>query len=238
MRKLQVTIPTVHNERLKGFILGDGSFSGKRPAILVIHGWMSNAQRYIDRVVPLTKIGYLCLLFDMRGHGETGYDLSKYSRKDHLDDCLAAYDYLAKFDQVDVDNITVLGSSYGGYLAALVSQKRQVARLVLIAPAQYQDELFDQPKQDLDEVELREYRLQHHGIQQQHALKAACDFTGSILLIQPENDERLPAQVSNDWLKAGGDKITHVIIKGADHSFRKAGANERMISEVVDWIEN
>src|SRR5690606_32989007 len=151
-----------NDEKLKGFVLRDESFTGKRPVVLVLHGWTSSTRRFPERVEPLVKMGYVCLLFDMRGHGATGYELAKYSRKDHLDDCLAAYDFIATLEDVDITAISVMGSSYGGYMAVLLTGKRPIKKLILLAPAQYQNKMFTEPQLAQDEQERRVYRLQHH----------------------------------------------------------------------------
>jgi len=236
MTRTNITIPTANNEKLKGFDLRDESFTGKRPVVLVLHGWTSSTRRFPERIDPLIKMGYVCVMFDMRGHGNTGYELAKYSRKDHLDDCLAAYDYISKLENVDTDNISVLGSSYGGYMAVLVTEKRPVKNLILLAPAQYQNEMFTEPQLTQDENERRQYRLQHHTPEDNHALAVIHNFKGKILLIQPELDEQVPAQVTSDYLEAMTADYSHKIIKGADHSFYNGDTNQQMISEIEKWF--
>jgi len=85
MKQEQVKIPTVNNQQLAALILSQPDFPTPRPAILVLHGWTSSKKRYIDRVAPLVELGYICLLFDMRGHGESDGELKNFSRKDHLE---------------------------------------------------------------------------------------------------------------------------------------------------------
>ncbi|NCN03889.1 MAG: alpha/beta fold hydrolase [Candidatus Pacebacteria bacterium] len=237
MIKTNIDISTTNNEKVKGFVLRDISFTGKRPVILVLHGWTSSTRRFPERVEPLLKMGYVCVMFDMRGHGNTGYELANYSRKDHLDDCLAAFDYISKSGNVDNDNISVLGSSYGGYMAVLLTEKRPIKNLILLAPAQYQNEMFTKPQLTQDEKERRQYRLQHHTPEDNHALAVIHNFKGKILLIQPELDEQVPAQVASDYLQAMNTNYTHKIIKGADHSFYNKDTNKQMISEVEKWFK-
>lgn len=114
MEATKVKIPTANNGQLAGMILRAEGFDGKRPVILAIHGWTSEMARYPQRIASPVKMGCIGLLFDMRGHGETGGELIKLSAKDHHDDCLAAYDYIKNIKAADTDNITVFGSSYGG----------------------------------------------------------------------------------------------------------------------------
>jgi dipeptidyl aminopeptidase/acylaminoacyl peptidase len=237
MKKIAVTIPTTNNEKLEGFVLRDESFTGKRPVVLVIHGWTSSTRRFPERVEPLVKMGYVCLLFDMRGHGVTGYELAKYSRKDHLDDCLAAYDFILTLEDVDTTAISVIGSSYGGYMAVLLTEKRPVKKLILLAPAQYQNEMFTEPQLAQDEQERRVYRLQHHTPEDNYALAVMNAFSGKVLLVEPELDAQVPPQVAQDYLEAILTDYDYHVIKGADHSFYNGKTNDEMIAVVKAWFK-
>ena len=80
------------------------------------------------------------------------------TREDNLRDVLAAYDVLVGHPAVDPGAMAIIGSSYGGYLAALLSALRPVRWLALRAPALYRDEDWDVPKGKLDREELTVYR--------------------------------------------------------------------------------
>ena len=53
------------------------------------------------------------------------------TRAQNLDDLKAAYDTLARLPSVDPASIAVVGLSYGGYLAALLTRERPVEWLAL-----------------------------------------------------------------------------------------------------------
>ena len=109
--------------RLDGTIFYPNNKGNKFPAILFVHGWTSERKRSYQYAKALSKLGYVCLLFDMRGHGTSDGDINKATTKEFLDDVLAAYDYLMKVEGVDKENISAVGSSFGGYLIALLSAK-------------------------------------------------------------------------------------------------------------------
>ena len=67
----------------------------------------------------------------------------------NLRDVLAAYDELVSHPMVDERSIAVDGSSYGGYLAAILTTLRPVRWLALRVPALYQDGGWDLPKKQL-----------------------------------------------------------------------------------------
>ena len=60
---------------------------------------------------------------------------------------LAAYDVLAASRRSTTPSIAVVGSSYGGYLAAILTSLRPVRWLALRVPALYKDEDWVLPKQ-------------------------------------------------------------------------------------------
>lgn len=232
----RVTIKTTKGESLKGMVLDKKVEGGKQPVILVIHGWTSNMARYPDRLAPALEKGYVCVFFDMRGHGETGGDLSQYSRKDHFDDCLAAYDFMIKLSMVDLENIFVFGSSYGGYMASLLCEKRPVHNLILKAPAQYPDEGWDEPKLSQGKDATGGYRLQHHTPEDNMALKAISEYRGKLLFIDCENDEQVPKQVINDYREFIPTKYDYELLEGSDHACRLPGMNEKFIERMGNWL--
>jgi len=83
MKQTSIEIKTEKQTALAGLVLTNETTIGNQPVVLVIHGWTSAMNRYPKRVASLVELGYTCLLFDMRGHGETGGELSLLSAKDH-----------------------------------------------------------------------------------------------------------------------------------------------------------
>src|SRR5258708_29797206 len=81
-------------------------------AVLFIHGWTSDESGYYPRAKALTNLGAICLTINLRGHGTSSGKLEDYSRKDHLDDVLAAHDFLADQEFVNRNDVSIVGASY------------------------------------------------------------------------------------------------------------------------------
>lgn len=113
------------NLKLDGTIFYPSIKKDKYPAILFVHGWTSERKRSFQYAKSLADLGYICLLFDLRGHGTSEGDINKATIKEFVDDVLAAYDYLLKIEVVDKENISAVGSSFGGYLVSLLSTQRK-----------------------------------------------------------------------------------------------------------------
>src|SRR3972149_9018314 len=107
----------VGNDQLKGSLFYPSPLKDKNPAVLFIHGWTSAQDRYFDQAKNLNDLGVICLTFDLRGHGISDGNINTQSRQNFLDDALCAYDFLVSDKNVDPNGITIIGSSFGAYLA-------------------------------------------------------------------------------------------------------------------------
>src|SRR5207253_10407655 len=122
--------------------IGDGNIAGtlvtpgtQIPGVLFVHGWGGSQQQYLTRAREVAALGCVCLTFDLRGHAETRTQYEAVSREQNLVDVVAAYDLIASNPNVDSSAIAVVGSSYGGYLPAILTSMRGVKCLALRAPA-------------------------------------------------------------------------------------------------------
>jgi uncharacterized protein len=209
-----------------------------RPAVLFIHGWRGDRSKYVERAKDLAALGFTCLAFDLRGHGGASEDeQSTITRVDNLNDAVAAYDLLAHNPFIDPSAITVFGSSYGGYLAMLLAGKRNVARLILRAPALYRDSGFGLPAAGaMKDVEA--YRARRTTPGRNLALKSIRGFTGDALIIASENDEFIPFQsienIRNACEQVRSPQVK--IIRGADHRLSKPTWGKQANKITNNWL--
>ncbi|MGI8420594.1 MAG: alpha/beta hydrolase family protein, partial [Candidatus Levyibacteriota bacterium] len=136
----------VDGQKLTGTLFYPEQIKTKNPAILFLHGWKSSQKRMIPRAQQLAKLGFICLSFNLRGHGDSEGDRKILSRKDYVDDVIAAYDFLVQQAHVDKERMGIICTSFGAYLGSILTSKRKVKWLVLHAPAGYPDEGFTDPK--------------------------------------------------------------------------------------------
>ncbi|HSW96375.1 MAG TPA: alpha/beta fold hydrolase [Candidatus Saccharimonadales bacterium] len=235
-----ITFSTVNNQKLKGMIIFPNDRKEIYPAILFIHGWMSNMKGSIPRAEALAKLGYISLLFDLRGHGESDGTLGEVTAQGSLEDAIVAYDYLASLPKVEKEKISVIGSSYGGYTAALLVAKRPISSLVLRVPALYRNETFDKPKVKEIRKTLRVYRQSEITAADNYALKAISLYTNPLLLIESENDELVPHQTIENYRKAINPetRLSDIVMPDVDHSLSKPKWRQDYIDILVRWFKN
>ena len=136
----------VDDQHIAGTIVTPGTLI---PGVLFVHGWGGSQEQYVARARDIAALGCICLTFDLRGHAKTRSQVETVTREDNLRDVLAAYDALLHQRGVDASSIAVIGSSYGGYLASILTSQRSVRWLALRAPADYKDSDWTLPKGQL-----------------------------------------------------------------------------------------
>lgn len=117
---------------MKGYLVYDDQFKGKRPAVLVVHEWWGLNAHARERAEQLAKEGYIALAVDMYGDGK---------QADHPDNAMAfmqaatkdtaqttarfrAAEKLLKADKrADSSKVAAIGYCFGG--AVVLNMARQ-----------------------------------------------------------------------------------------------------------------
>ena len=232
----------VDRNKLKGTLVFPEKLKQKNPAILFIHGWASKRERNYQYAKSLAKLGYISFLFDMRGHGDSEGNIHTATTKEFLDDVLAAYDYLVNVVGVDKESIVVVGSSFGGYLAALLAARRNVKRLVLRVPADYPKDAFNKPKMQTSgsgNPDVFAWRKQPRNPGETFALTAIADFNGKILIIESEKDDAVPHETVQNYANAVKDKsrLIHIVMRNAPHSIKEGPFRDEVEKILVGWFK-
>ncbi|MCY1260614.1 Alpha/beta hydrolase family protein [compost metagenome] len=225
----------VESSRLAGNFLSPRTHV---PGVLFVHGWGGSQQRDLKRARGIAGLGCVCLTFDLRGHGAEEGRRAWITREDNLRDLLAAYDRLVAHPQIDPNAVAVVGTSYGGYLAAILSELRKVRWLALRVPAIYRDEDWLVPKRDLPRDDLMEYRSTRIPAASNRALRACASFTGDVLVVESEHDIHVPHATILSYRAAFQQthSMTHRIIDAADHELSTEQAQDAYTDILVRWI--
>lgn len=208
------------------------------PGALLVHGWDGSQEQYLARAHAIAALGCICLTIDLRGHASDKEHRDTVTREDNLNDMLAAYDLLVGHPAVDAHSVVLVGSSYGGYLATVLSALRPVRWMALRAPALYKDDDWLVPKQHLDRQEIALYRSMKLDPDSNKALAASAIFKGDVLLVESENDHIVPHTVIENYRTAFvySRSMTYRVLSGADHSLSKTESSEAYTSTLVKWM--
>jgi uncharacterized protein len=226
----------VDDSHIAGTVIASAS---RLPGVLFVHGWGGNQTQYIHRAREVAALGCVCLTFDLRGHAQSEQLRQTVSREDNLRDALAAYDALVARPNVDPAAIAVVGSSYGAYLAAILSSLRPVRWLALRAPALYKDDDWALPKLLLStQQDLANYRQRRIPPAENRALQAGTTFDGDMLLVESEHDHLVPHAVIVNYREAyeHAHSLTYRVIEGADHALSEESAQKAYTSLLVNWL--
>lgn len=226
---------SVEQERIAGTLLAPQK---RMPGILFVHGWGGSQTRDMTRARGIAGLGCVCLTFDLRGHEKTLLQKQTVTREHNLQDMLVAYDRLAQHPSTDPERIAVIGTSYGGYLATILTTLRPVRWLAMRVPALYWDDQWHVPKQQLDRAQLMRYRQTLLGPLDNRALSACADFLGDVLIVESEHDEHVPHSTIMNYRSSfrRAHSMTHRIIDGADHGLSDERCQHAYTDILTNWI--
>src|SRR5829696_728741 len=224
----------IDGERLPGTLVSPGPLV---PGFLFLQGWGSTRAQYLARAREIAALGCVCLTFEPRGVARDDPRHETVTREENLRDVLAAYDALAGRPGVDPATVGVIGSSYGAYMATILSSLRPVRWLALRVPALYKDEDWDVPKARLDRENLAAYRRGPVGAENNRALGACAAFRGDVLIVESERDDTVPPPVIANYNAAfeRAHSLTYRVIESADHGLSEEPWQQAYTSLLVNW---
>lgn len=88
--------------------------------VILCHGLGTNRTEMQDIALELRRRGYGVLLFDFRGHGESGGSCTTVGLRE-VNDILGAVEFLCMRPEIDLDRIGILGVSMGGAAAIMAA---------------------------------------------------------------------------------------------------------------------
>ena len=206
-------------------------------AVLMMHGYKSNREGYEEYASAVaTQLGVTCMTIDLLGHGESEsvMDFRELTINDYMDEVVAAFDHLSQTGGVDPTRIGVLGASFSGYLAAMLLAERDPKKVLLRAPAIYDDREIRIPREQMNARKMNKFRCGlAKAIPSNIALDAVAEFDGEVTVVESENDESILPCVIAAYAGVAQDGI-HRIIKGAGHSLQ--GDHRAEFADIiVDW---
>ncbi len=197
-------------------VVADVYSGDKTNVLLALVGWTSNRKRYDDILTAIASQTHMTeLVFDYSGHGDSPFDIETTRPAQHFLEVICVFDWLK--DKYPKATMTVMGTSYGGFLATQLTKYRNFDKLVLRAPAIYKPEDFYSLPKDIDrEWTDKVFRKDEKALARHPLLKRASNFKGKTLVVVHEEDELVPKQTTDAYTKAFGAEV--YVAKGFTHS--------------------
>ena len=173
-------------ENITGTIIGTNT--EKKSDFIFLHGagksTKEKAHGFFDTL--LFKTIPNITTFDFSGHGESSGTLKKSSLQKRIFETKTAIDLYTTKSQ-----LTVCGTSMGGYIALTMLDYYNVKNLILFAPAVYNDEALALPF----DAGFTEAIRKPKSWQKSSVLQSLENFTGNLLLVIGTQDEVIPKDV-------------------------------------------
>ena len=176
----------------------------RRPAIVVVHGWESNRGRTFAHVRYLHAAGFHCLVFDVRGHGDSPEVTLPVNVPEFAEDTVAAVRWAAT--RPEVSSVGVLGHSMGGAGAIVAASHEPLIKAVVSASApadlvRMTRKTFQMAGMQIPEpiaTPLAWFTAavllipRRHSVEDASATAAAARYWGPLLLIHGAQDHGVP----------------------------------------------
>ena len=221
----------VGEDTLRGSLfIPDGK--GPFPAVIFFHGSGSTGDTYFEASEKLANSGILALMFNFRGCGISDGDFSKQTIGMGVEDAKAGLKYLLSLKEIDKSRIGLTGSSFGGFLAALLSSDYDFKSIALIVPASYSPALMNTFRTDTPTVLKKDF-------DKSVSYEKIHNFKNNLLIVQSESDDILPEGMVEKYLEVAvnAKKMEHLILKGAGHRIKLfPEAKKVLLEKLTSWF--
>ena len=237
----------VEIENIKGFILR-GYLElpeGAKRIVCMFHGFTGNKTEhnghYRNIARQLAKKGVASLRMDYHGNGESDGEFYDFSYIDTLDDAKRIIDFAKNIE--GIEEVCILGFSYGGAVASVVANDENCEKLVLISAA------ANMP--DLAVKKLDTWRKLENGnlyslgfemspkfveeIRNENMYANTKNFSKKVLVIQARNDQAVPYIYGVRYAVSYKNSTLH-IVKDAGHGYDSLENATELYGKVVGFL--
>lgn len=222
----------IEKETFRGKIFipkGKGPF----PAVIFFHGSGSNGETYFEVSERLAKRGILAFMFNFRGCGLSDGDFANQTLEMGLEDAKAGLNYFLTLDKIDKNRIGIVGSSFGGFLAAFLSSDFDFKSVVLIVPAAYSPLGMNTFHTDDKNVLRKDFN-------KSISYKKIHDFKNNLLIVQSQLDDILPEGMVEKYVEIAtqAKNKEYFILKGAKHRIKlNPQAKNILLDKLDSWFK-
>ncbi len=202
-------------------------------AIVFFNGSGGTKERFFSIAEAFKRKGYVSFCFDFRGRGESQTDEIP-PLGFQLEDAKKVIDYVINLPFVDKNEITLVATSMGGYIAASVVNSFQgITRLVLIAPSIYS--LGEERKRYTDRKMIS---FKKESILGSRAIKEIVKFKGELFVVFLGKDKSIPNWMTQAYLDNASSvkRKVKLIIKDAEHAIFRSESGREKVKKLLKKI--
>ncbi len=231
----------------------------KFPAVVFCHGYTGTKVEphriFVKMARELANRGIAALRFDFRGSGDSDGNFEDMTISGEISDTVKALDWLQENGVrhgIDTENISLLGMSMGGLVAACVAGKdKRVKSLALWAAVSDLNaslERIGQKRKDSirglpggltdygGNIVGKEFLAEFEHIR---PLSEIQKFKGPVLILHGTADDMEPSSNATDYHNAIAEKnpCNHLyLIEGADHTFNSVPWEREVLTLTADFF--
>lgn len=219
------------------------------PTLLMYHGFTGSRVEtgflFVRLARRLAEAGVAAVTFDFRGSGESDGSFDKMLVSGELSDAMRMFEWVQGQPFVDRSQLSVLGFSLGGLLAACVSARvRNMASMVMVAPTTVDNmcRFASSDTKPNEPLTMGAHTLHPDFFNDIRKLNPVADVAAHprpTLLIQGEGDLAVPPAVSQAYIDAMTRRnipLEVLRMPEANHGFSKPIWQQQLIERVTTWM--
>lgn len=214
---------------LRGYIhIPDNQKTGL-PIVCMFHGFTGNKMedhfQYVRLSRELEELGIGSIRMDFGNSGESDGSFENMTASREINDALNIIDYVYSLEEVDKDNIGIIGFSMGGMVASIAAKERRniIKSMALISPAGNIYEIFESFFKGSDRMaDINGLIFSKNTLEDMESIdpyEKARGFQGNVLIVHGEKDEAVPIKYGMKYKEIYGDKSELYMVKDANHIY-------------------
>jgi dipeptidyl aminopeptidase/acylaminoacyl peptidase len=228
-------------------------FTGRRPALLVIHGGPEGQSRpSMDDPFLLDLLAKGVAIVVPNIHGSTGYG-KEWQRRIHRDwggidlaDLRSVAEWMRGHPDLDPERLAVYGGSYGGF-ATLTCVTRLpefwCCGVDLVGPANLVTMLENDPPnwRRWNKLWIGDLDTDREELIQRSPITYVENVRCPLLVVQGDNDPRVPREESDqlvERLRALGRPVEYITLGGEGHGFVRLDSRQLVLERIGTFLDH
>ena len=237
----------VEIENVKGFVLR-GYLElpeNAKKIVCMFHGFTGNKTEHNGHFRNLARLlakqGVASIRMDYHGNGESDGEFSDFNFLDAVDDAKRILDYAHKLE--GIEEVAILGFSFGGGISGLIANDDNCDKLVLISAAANMPELAVRKFETWRKLENGNFYFNGfelskdfaEGLIGRNMYENTDKFTKNVLVIQAKDDQAVPYLFGVKYAVNYKNSRLH-IVKNAGHGYDSLENAQELYSKVVEFL--